>query len=302
MESTSRFRLASVPVVAALIAGGSLLVAHDSPVHAQGPTQRYVDPRPAAESVNFTIAQQLAQQRAHQEAAHTPWRKLSWSKRIDRITELGKRTLRAMTAAVTAASEPGTASFEGNLTIVSAPPGQAVGLQRQGDCSLRLLTGTYTVSLTSPTIEVLTETPNYERTLHDLAGLTTTPGTFAQGCDDATAGIGSRRAVYLGLSPQDLYLFAASGHNSSANSNVLYSGTVDTGDADHSVVRFRRCGAGHRRRGARATSTTTVSRTWSASTFSIPHRSVSGWPRRTAPCRVPRTTRCPAPVIGPMPP
>jgi hypothetical protein len=229
MELTSRFRLADIPVVAALVAGSLLLVANNSPVLAQGPTHRYVDPRPAAENVNFTAAEPLAQQRARLEPAHTPWRKLSWSKRMDRIAELSKRSYRAMTAAVTAASEPGTASFEGNLTIVSGPAGQALGLQRQGDCSLTLLTGSYTVSLTSPTIEVLTETPNYERTLHDRAGLTTTPGTFAQGCDDATAGIGSRRAAYLGQSPLDLYLFAGAGHNSSASSNVLYSGTVDTG-------------------------------------------------------------------------
>lgn len=227
MTHVSPLRPSTIRVVAALFA--CIFLFSDFPFVQARPAQPDVSASPNSRYVNFTAGQQAAQVRVYREKRHAPWRNMTWSRRLERLVELGKRAVRAKILRATAISEPGTAPFEGNLTVINGPEGQGILLQRQQDCSLKLLIGSYTVSLTSPTIEVLSETPNHDRTLHNLAGLTTRPGTFATGCEEATAGIGSRRASYLGRSPQNLYLFAAAGYSATANSNALYSGMVDTG-------------------------------------------------------------------------
>lgn len=179
-----------------------------------------------AAQTNYTAAQQVARLRARQTAEHTLWRDLTWPQRMDRVARFTKRLVRAMLAS-SSSSAPVAAGFQGNLTVIDAPPGDALALQRQANCSLTLFTGAYTMNPTSPTITVKSQSAGYERTLHDAAGLSTTAGVFPHGCTEATAGIGSRRGAYLGKSSQNLYLFAGSGYNYTADSNVLYSGTVD---------------------------------------------------------------------------
>lgn len=86
---------------------------------------------------------------------------------------------------------------------------------RQSDCSVAGVTftnvaltgmngytGTFSGTFT-PTI-----TPNYGSTLHSLAGLTTTAGTFAKGCTDKTAGMQPQSAALLALTSAGNYVGA----------------------------------------------------------------------------------------------
>ncbi len=105
-----------------------------------------------------------------------------------------------------------------------------MALLRQSDCSLSMYNGTYMFSLTPPTqisLQVLGITPNIEKALHKAAGLTTQSNVFASGCSEATLGIGSRRAVFLGTTAQKSNFYAASGYDRAKSSNVLYTGTLN---------------------------------------------------------------------------
>jgi hypothetical protein len=71
-------------------------------------------------------------------------------------------------------------------------------LQRQADCSLTY--GNYALSGTStaPVTTVSSLIPNYERTIHANAFLTTTPDQFPHGCTAVTQGANSAAEIYLG--------------------------------------------------------------------------------------------------------
>jgi hypothetical protein len=73
-------------------------------------------------------------------------------------------------------------------------------LQRQPNCSI-------TQYLFYPT-RILTPSTNFQNTLHQLAGLTTTANKFPKGCKDPTLGIASTAAAYLGKTPAGAYLAA----------------------------------------------------------------------------------------------
>jgi hypothetical protein len=182
----------------------------------------------AGQHPNFTVEQHQAIFREIQSELHPLWRDLSWSARINRVAMLAKRLLLARGAAVT----PSSASFLGNLTVITGPSGESIALQRQSNCSLTLYDENYSLSLSpavQPTIQLVGTTASYEKMLHSLAGLSTQPDAFVDGCAEATLGIGSRRAFYLGETTQKFYMFAASGYDPVSGNNGLFYGTVAPG-------------------------------------------------------------------------
>lgn len=119
-------------------------------------------------------------------------------------------TVKARPSAITGTdgTMTGTASFQGNFTTISAPPGQAVGLAREADCSLDFYTGSYTFN-TALTYTRTGITKNYDRTLHTNAGLASTAGsTYGAGCSSYPAGAGSRPGLFLGRTPTNINVFA----------------------------------------------------------------------------------------------
>jgi hypothetical protein len=182
----------------------------------------------ARASPNFTAEQRLAMARAHQAREHPMWRELTPTERVARFAMFGRRLARSAIAAATGeGASPVAAPFQGNLTLIQGASGKTIALQRQADCSLSYLVGSYTLSLTSPTVEVQGSTANYQDVLRSAAGLALQTGQFARGCAEPSLGIGSRRGVYLGRTRDALYLFAASGYNYAVASNALYYGTID---------------------------------------------------------------------------
>jgi hypothetical protein len=119
-----------------------------------------------------------------------------------------------------AGTSPGVASFLGNATTISTTS-QVLGLEREINCSLTLLTGNYTLG-TSLTYTRTGLTANYDRTLHTEAGLTTTPGVYSGGCAQPTTGIGSRNGYFVGTTTSGLNVFAAIAYNFTTSGNALY--------------------------------------------------------------------------------
>jgi len=179
----------------------------------------------AQQHPNFTAEQRLATLREMHSEAHPLWKNLSWPARLTRASVFAQQFMRAQNAAASTAS-PSSADFLGNLTAITGPSGQMIALQRQSNCSLSLYTGSYTFSL-NPTIQIMGTTANYEQLLHSSADLSTKADVFANGCAEATLGIGSRQAVYLGETTDQLYMGAAAGYDMAAGSNALYYGTID---------------------------------------------------------------------------
>ncbi len=122
-------------------------------------------------------------------------------------------------------SQTGTASFQGNFTSISVP-GLAVGLSRQADCSLTLLSGDYSLASLSFTQTVVSA--NYDRVLHSAAGLTTTPGVFASGCASPNTGISTRPIVYAGETTAGIKIYAAVSYNPMTGNNALYTMNLNT--------------------------------------------------------------------------
>jgi hypothetical protein len=210
-------------LVAGLIALGTLASLLSHPVLAHGETVQQANVVMAAQRfAKFSSEQRVAILRAHQSASHPLWKDLTWSARVQRVAMFTKRLVRAMDAG----TSPTTADYLGNLTVITDPAAAALALQRQSDCSLSLYKGSYTLNL-PPSIKVSATTANYEKVLHNAAGLATQAGAFPNGCGETTLGIGSRRGVYLGKTTQNLYMFAGSGYDHTANSNALYYGTID---------------------------------------------------------------------------
>jgi hypothetical protein len=116
-------------------------------------------------------------------------------------------------------SQTGVAKFQGNLTAITAPSGQALVLSREPDCSLSLFTGT--ISLTPHFSYGSTGFfADYERVLHTNAGLTTTPGASST-CASPTTGFSSRRGVYVGQTTTGLQVFASIYYNPMLGANAL---------------------------------------------------------------------------------
>jgi hypothetical protein len=107
-------------------------------------------------------------------------------------------------------SQAGIASFLGNFTNIAEPPPTLFLLQRQPDCSLNFVTANENDNSSSSAIgfTISSNTPHYERVLHQLASLTTTDDTYPHGCEEKTTGISSRIGVYLGMPRQGIAVSA----------------------------------------------------------------------------------------------
>lgn len=117
-------------------------------------------------------------------------------------------------------SQTGIAKFQGNLTAITAPPGQALVVSREPDCSLSLFTGT--IALTPNfTYNSTGFFANYDRVLHTNSGLTSPPGAFTSGCASPSTGLGTRRGVYVGQTTTDLLVFASIYYNPALGNNAL---------------------------------------------------------------------------------
>lgn len=175
----------------------------------------------AARYRNFSVAQHMAVLREIQSELHPLWRNLSLSQKVKWSAISLARSLLQDTASVAV-----PAAFVGNQTVVANASGGVVGLLRQGNCSLSLYDGVYSL-LPSPSVQLSTPVPNYELTLHDRAGLSTQAGVFANGCADPTLGIGSRRGAYLGKTTQGYAFMAGSGYDRAQSATALLSGAVN---------------------------------------------------------------------------
>ena len=96
-------------------------------------------------------------------------------------------------------SQTGIASFQGDFTAIANSSSNLFLLQRQADCSLSLITANSTTSGSIPTFTITGNTPHYERTLHQLASLTTTSDTYPHGCVEKNTGISTRTGVFVGV-------------------------------------------------------------------------------------------------------
>ncbi|MEO6806638.1 MAG: FG-GAP-like repeat-containing protein [Edaphobacter sp.] len=128
-------------------------------------------------------------------------------------------------------SQTGTASFLGNLTSITQPTSTYFAMLRMADCSLLLATGTSPLDGTF-TLKT-TANSNYEQTLHQLAGLKTTPGVFANGCKEGTTDLSARVAVNAGVTKSNIAVLATAESNGSSNAVFVL-----TADVNQSKVSF----------------------------------------------------------------
>jgi len=170
----------------------------------------------------FTSVQALATKRQAQERLHPRWKSMSWPQRVERLFKLVQKQLFAQQAAA-----PQPASFLGNLTTISGASTGLFSLVREADCSLTRYSGTYSFG-TNITLHTDDVTTHVERTLHDAAGLTTTAGTFAHGCQDSSVGLGSRRGLVLGKTSSGHPLMVDYLYDATADSNILQYLVLDT--------------------------------------------------------------------------
>jgi hypothetical protein len=123
------------------------------------------------------------------------------------------------------------APFLGNLTVVNATPGNALGLVRETDCSLNAYNLPYTPSPTNPYTNPASKTEKFQDTLHSAAGLTTTPDLFKGGCKDPLIGINSNQLLYAGETTTGLRTGVYVGYISSLAHGALYTTISQTAGA-----------------------------------------------------------------------
>jgi len=135
------------------------------------------------------------------------------------------------------ATSVGNAATDSTASSAGVP---GTVLVRQSDCSVAAavytnvalttmngFTGTFSGTFTATT------TPNYGSTLHNLAGLTTTAGTFANGCTDRTAGNAGQGAALLTKTSVGLYVGASTDFN-----NNLYIGAINPATGTFTATRL----------------------------------------------------------------
>ena len=88
-------------------------------------------------------------------------------------------------AAYTAESSASPLEFQGNLTVLLPPAGMTyVGLQRQSNCSMTEYYASVGLATLMSSKVTLSTVANYQDYLHTAAGLSTTAGTYPNGCKD----------------------------------------------------------------------------------------------------------------------
>ncbi len=155
--------------------------------------------------------------------------------RAQKAREMSRRLLGVADAASGTLSTTPRLQFQGNLTTVVPAVGgsgdfYSVGLERQANCTLTEYLLSLSVNSTTLTASVESNVPNYQNTLHALAGLTTTPNRWPNGCK-SPVGITSSAGVYVGPSKDGSLLIGAGIDSSSSaaynNANVFFTGTVN---------------------------------------------------------------------------
>lgn len=168
---------------------------------------------------NYTLEQRMAVLRERQNELHPKWRDAS----MEQIAALIARY-----AASSTTGQAPLAGFVGNVTAITAPPGDVLAMARESDCTLTMDWASYTLSL--PTISYTAGPLNYhyDQVLHSAAGLTTTGGAWPAGCGDPTLGIPSRSLVPLGINTSGLYGGVGVGYNPTAQEPIVYSVFIDS--------------------------------------------------------------------------
>ena len=106
-------------------------------------------------------------------------------------------------------SQTGIAIF-GNFTAIAAPSG-SLSLSHDPDCTVTLVNGTDTFNPTFTYAQVQLAT-NYEKVLHSLAQLTSTPDVYAKGCGvNPVPGLPTRPGAFVGTTKNNVDVFAAIG-------------------------------------------------------------------------------------------
>jgi hypothetical protein len=119
-------------------------------------------------------------------------------------------------------SQTGVASFLGNFTSITQPSGSYFTMVRTSDCSLSLITA---ASALNGSASATAAIPHYERTLHQLASLTTTSGVYPNGCPEKFTGYSTRLGAFVGRTSQGVLVYAVV---SSANTNAVYVLTANS--------------------------------------------------------------------------
>jgi hypothetical protein len=130
---------------------------------------------------------------------------------MTRISRLfGVLTLIAIGVLAAADTSPPTQlHFLGTASVFGYNKHDKSGLLRQSDCSL--------TQYSFYPLLALTPTNNFQNTLHQAAGLTTTPNKFLNGCKDPTLGIASTTTAWLGKTSSGLYQSVRGTVNSNAD-------------------------------------------------------------------------------------
>lgn len=169
----------------------------------------------------FTLAQHMAIMHELQSEKHPLWRDLS-------MADLARRLV-ALAMPSSDASQPPNAPFSGNLTTISVPGGDAVGMERAANCSLTEGGVSYSINLPSVSYTSIGTTPNYDQVLHNKAGLTTTGGHWPAGCGDPIVGLSSRTWALLGYTASGNSIAAAIGYDPLEDATVIWNSSGNPG-------------------------------------------------------------------------
>jgi len=164
---------------------------------------------------------------------HPRWSDLTMSEIAARMETIAMHTLVRPRDVTPGGATQTIAPFLGDFTALSAPSGQGFFMIRQNDCSLTYNAGTFSRSLTNPGYTVNTTVPHYDQTIHQLGGMTTKGGAFPAGCVPINGS--ATRALFLGKTSQNLYVFASEGYDGTTRNNALYYGTIDSAYNYHSL-------------------------------------------------------------------
>jgi hypothetical protein len=118
---------------------------------------------------------------------------------LTNINYIGTGSVMSPSSGTNTNSSARVSNARGTSTNVASAAGTSIGLSRQANCSVTEYGFAYASGAdTSGTVTVST-LPNFGASLHTAAGLTTTGGTWPNGCKDQELGIPSRYGANLGL-------------------------------------------------------------------------------------------------------
>ena len=130
-------------------------------------------------------------------------------------------------------SQTGIASFLGNFTGITQSSPNYFYMFRMADCSLTQIVGN---SALNASANATAATTNYERTLHQLASLTTTADVYPHGCVENTTGVSSRAAVAVMRKANSTAIFAMAESNGSNNGVFILSISADLSTTRFAVL------------------------------------------------------------------